>query len=95
MIQCCLRVVLTALLLVLLYTMSTVKSKMMVAQTCTAGFSASRCDMLRTLKSGDVAQQLVPSVLKMAALSTWPDPRRLDGFVVSSLEVDCLLQSVD
>ena len=36
-----------------------------------------------TLKSFDVAQQLVPSMLKMAALSTWPVPRRLQGLVVS------------
>jgi hypothetical protein len=41
-----------------------------------------------TLKFDDVAQQLVPSVLKMAAWSTWPVPRRLPVLVVSILEVE-------
>jgi hypothetical protein len=40
---------------------------------------------MRTLKSFDVAQQLVPSMLKMAALSTWPVPRRLQELVVSTV----------
>ena len=32
-------------------------------------------------KAGEVAQTLVPSELKMAALSTWPVPTRLWGLV--------------
>jgi hypothetical protein len=32
-----------------------------------------------TWKFGDVAHTEVPSALKMAARSTWPVPRRLEG----------------
>jgi hypothetical protein len=41
-----------------------------------------------TLKFCDVAQQLVPSVLNMAALSTWPVPRRLYELVVSATDLN-------
>lgn len=41
----------------------------------------------RTLKSFEVAQQLVPSVLKIAALSTWPVPTKLCQVPVSMAHV--------
>ena len=50
-------------------------------------------EMLHTLKFGDVAQQLVPSVLKMAALSTWRVPTRLYEVVVSILSINSRMQS--